>query len=120
MNPALIENPGMRFENQVALELHRAVHHWSELGLGSFSLHYVRNKEKEEVDFLIARDRKPALLIECKLSGDNIPKSLLRFQEQLKIPAVLAVNEPGVLRKLKLGGHSVLVVEAARLFAGLP
>ena len=120
MNPAGISDPGARFENLVALELWRAVHHWSELGLGAFTLHYVRNKEKEEVDFLIARDRKPALLIECKLSGDNIPKSLLRFQTQLEVPAILAVQEQGVFRKLKLNERPVLVIEASRWLAGLP
>jgi hypothetical protein len=44
----------MRFENIVALELWRAVSCWNALGKGDFSLHFVRNKEKQEADFLVA------------------------------------------------------------------
>lgn len=55
MNAALVPDPGARFENQVALELRRAVSRWNDLGKGEFSLHYVRTKDGEEVDFLLAR-----------------------------------------------------------------
>ena len=37
----------------VAVELNRAATLWSDFGLGEYELWYLRNKEKEEVDFLI-------------------------------------------------------------------
>ncbi|HPN84294.1 MAG TPA: AAA family ATPase, partial [Victivallales bacterium] len=56
-NIPLIESIPSRFENAVAVELFSSVSAWNDMGLGDFSLHYVRNKEKEEVDFLIAKSR---------------------------------------------------------------
>jgi predicted AAA+ superfamily ATPase len=61
-----IEDPGARFENMVALELRRAVPNWNDLGHGAFSLHFLKNKEQQEVDFLIADGGKPFLLVEAK------------------------------------------------------
>ena len=51
-------------ENMVALELWRAVSSWNAVGAGDFSLHFIRNKEQQEVDFLIADGREPFLLVE--------------------------------------------------------
>jgi len=53
--------PAARFENMVAIELYRAITSWNDMGHGLFSLHFIKNKEKQEVDFLIARDRRPFL-----------------------------------------------------------
>ena len=61
-----IESDSVKFENMVTLELLRAVTNWNDLGLGNFSLHYIRNREKEDVDFLIANNNCPVILIETK------------------------------------------------------
>ena len=42
-----LQDPGNRFENMVALELYRAVTLWNEMGWGSFSLHFIKNKEQQ-------------------------------------------------------------------------
>lgn len=115
-----ISSASAKFENMVALELLRAVSNWNDLGLGDFSLHYVRNKEKEEVDFLIANDRTPSLLVETKLSEDQVSKSLLKFQSRLKIPAVQLVNRPGIYKVLSNDRQKILVISASRWLAGLP
>ena len=75
--------PAAKFENMVALELFRAVSNWNDLGLGNFSLHYLRNRDKEEVDFLISNNHNPLLLIETKLSDDYASKSLIKFQNTI-------------------------------------
>jgi hypothetical protein len=41
----------------VALELWRGINSWNALGAGDFSLHFIKNKEQQEVDFLIANER---------------------------------------------------------------
>lgn len=117
---AVIQDPAARFENMVALELLRAVSNWNDWGRGDFSIHYVRNKDKEEVDFLIAQDAKPLLLVECKFSEESVSKGLLKFQGMLDIPAVQLVNKPGVYRSISTGQHKVLIVTASRWLAGLP
>ncbi len=81
----------------VALELFRAVSNWNDLGRGNFSLHYLRNRDREEVDFLISNNHNPLLLIETKLSDDYASKSLIKFQKILNIPAVQLVNRGDIL-----------------------
>lgn len=56
------------------------MHAWTDLGLGSFSLHYVRDKEKREVDFLVTRDEAPWFLAEVKASRAGPSPALERFQ----------------------------------------
>jgi len=79
-----INDEGARFENFVASHLFKAVEFWNESGLGDFSLHYIRDAQKREVDFLVAKDGEPWILIETKLSDTNISKSLKYFHETLK------------------------------------
>ena len=109
-----------KFENMAALELLRAVSNWNDLGLADFTLHYVRTREKEEVDFLVARDGAPLLLVETKLSEEAAAKGLLKLQAQLRVPAVQLVNKPGVYRILSNGPQKILVITASRWLAHLP
>jgi len=81
---SVIESEGARFENVVALHLLKACYVWSDFGFGDYSLHYVRDKEKRETDFLIAENGKPWMLVECKLSGTGADSSLHYFSEALK------------------------------------
>jgi hypothetical protein len=117
---AIIENRAARFENMVALELFRAVSTWNDLGLGAYSLHFVRNKEKEEVDFLIAEKGRPLLLIETKFGETTVESSLKRFQEQLGVPAVQLLNGGKAYRKFSNGTQSILVAPASMWLPRLP
>lgn len=119
-NYPLIQQEGARFENMVALELLRAVYNWNEHGYGSFSLHYIRNKEKLEVDFVIANNNKPILLLETKLSDDSPEKSLLYFQSIFNIPAVQLVNKEAVFKYIKNGSNKTLIVTAQAWLSSLP
>src|SRR6201999_2675044 len=78
-----IEDPGARFENLVALHLLKLVDAWNDLGHGDFALHYLRDKEKREVDFVIVERRRPFLMIEVKLSATEVSPSLRYFAERL-------------------------------------
>lgn len=89
---SLVDDPGRRFENLVANALLKAVHLWTDLGLGDFGLHFLRDKEKREVDFLLSRGGEPWMLVEAKLSGRGaLSPSLLHFQRQLGADLVLQV-----------------------------
>lgn len=115
-----VDSPAGRFENMVALELFRAVSNWNDLGLGRFSLHYLRNKEKEEVDFLIAGNYKPLLLIETKLTNDAAAGSLRKFQKLLDVPGVQLVNRPDVCKLVSNNHSKILIVSADHWLASLP
>ncbi len=119
-NPALIDSPGPRLENIVALELYRAISSWNDRGLGRFSLHYLRNRDKEEVDFLVADNRKPLFMVEVKASDTSIPASLKKFQNMLQIPGILLTGKPGVRQIHKNGLQNILVISASHWLAGLP
>lgn len=89
-----IESSGARFENMVACHLLKSVHAWSDMGFGEYDLLYVRNKDQQEVDFLITERRKPKVLIECKTSDGTISKALLKFSAELGgVPCVQLVRD---------------------------
>lgn len=82
---ANVDEEGARAENLVASHLLKAVHYWTDCGLGQYGLWFIRDKEKREVDFLVTRDKKPWFLVEVKLSAkDAISRSLIHFQQKIK------------------------------------
>jgi predicted AAA+ superfamily ATPase len=83
-DPTEIQHEGARFENVIALHLRKLVDTWGELGFGDFDLHYIRDREKREVDFLVTEAKKPYALIEAKLSSREIDPNLRYFSERLK------------------------------------
>jgi len=115
-----IEEPSARFENIVALELWRAVTSWNDMGYGLFSLHFIKNKEQQEVDFLIAKERKPFLLVEAKLADTEASSAVKKFQRALNIPAVQLVEESNGYRFFSNEGQSILVVPAYQWISQLP
>ncbi|MFH1479325.1 MAG: ATP-binding protein [Candidatus Omnitrophota bacterium] len=115
-----IQDEAIRFENMIALELLRAVDTWNEHGYGRFGLHYIRNKEKEEVDFLISENNDPILLIEAKYSDDKPANSLVNFQDILHVPAIQLVNKENVLKYIKNKHQKILIITAHRWLASLP
>ncbi|MFH1777038.1 MAG: ATP-binding protein [Candidatus Omnitrophota bacterium] len=119
-NYSIIKDEAFRFENMVALELLRAVYNWNEYGYGNFSLHYIRNKDKQEVDFLIAQKNTPLLIIETKLAQDTPAKSLLNFQSLLNVPAVQLVNKEGIFKYFENGTNKTLIITAHRWLSSLP
>jgi len=93
-----VEDPGARAETFVAAHLLKAVEGWTDLGLGTFELRYLRDKQKRETDFAVIRDRKPWLLVEAKRSDTALSPALRHFQEQTGAPHAFQVvlEEPFV------------------------
>jgi len=115
-----ITETATRFENMVALELYRAVNSWNDMGYGNFSLHYIRNKEKEEVDFLVVNNREPLFMIETKLT-ESVPSSALKkFQNQLNIPAIQLISKGDSYRYIQNNTQKILIAPAYQWLAGLP
>jgi predicted AAA+ superfamily ATPase len=79
---SLVPDRGRRVENLAAAALLKAVHFWTDHGLGEFELFFVRDKEKREVDFLVARDGTPWFLVEVKTADLRLSPALERFQGQ--------------------------------------
>jgi uncharacterized protein len=80
-----IDDEGKRIENLIASHLLKAVHFWTDTGMGQYNLWFIRDKEKREVDFLVSEDEKPWFLVEVKSSSkNNLSKNLLYFQAKIK------------------------------------
>lgn len=100
----LLEDPGKRFENFIAVQLQRAVSAWNEWGKGDYQLMYIRTKDGREVDFVITERAEPYLLIECKRNDKNLAPNLIYFKNRIKVPAVFQViDAPGYLKQIERG-----------------
>lgn len=119
-NHAGIEMPAAKFENMVALELFCGVSTWNDLGLGRFTLHYIKNRDKEEVDFLIADNQRPFLLIEAKMSEETPTKSLRKFQKALNIPAVQLVQKSDICKVISNDNNKIMIISADHWLSLLP
>ncbi len=94
------ENRPKRLENLAALHLLKACHYWTDTAQGNFELSFVRDKEKREVDFLVLKDRKPWILIECKSNQKSISNALTYFNRILRPDHCFQlVDDPGFDRE---------------------
>jgi predicted AAA+ superfamily ATPase len=114
-----IQDEALRFENMVAVELNRAVTLWTDFGFGDYQLWFLRNKEKQEVDFLVTENAQPLFMIEAKFADVAISQNLIKFQNALNVPAIQLVHQQNVARKIKNGKNVVIVASAADWLAGL-
>jgi hypothetical protein len=81
-----VPESGRRFENLLAVSLVKMAARFSETGLGSFEIMHIRNKEKQEVDFVLVKSGKPIALFEAKDSDSEISKAGLYFGKHLSVP----------------------------------
>jgi predicted AAA+ superfamily ATPase len=93
----LIEDSAKRFENLVACHLLKWVN-WEEDVKGEdMELRYFRDIDGREVDFVILKNRKPILCVECKWDDRDIDPSLNYFKK--KFPEVEAWQVSAVGKK---------------------
>ena len=95
-----IGDPGARAETFVACHLLKAVEGWTDLGLGSFALHYLRDKDQREVDFAVIRDGKPWMLVEVKKGDEPVAPALPYFQRATGAPHAFQISTDAPYRDL--------------------
>lgn len=81
---------GAVFENLVAMSLKKHLHFLEDTEGEENSLHFIRDKEKREIDFVIAVDRKAKTIIEAKYSDAAVSKHLQYFKDRM--PNVEAIQ----------------------------
>lgn len=74
---------GAKLENTVACALLRELHFIEDATGARVALHFLRDKEKHEVDFLPVIDNRPICLIEVKSGDDHFSPALFLFQKKL-------------------------------------
>ncbi len=77
------EDPGARYENLVALELHCEAHRVEDTTGRKVVLWYLRTREGQELDFLISVDDRPRLVLEAKYAQPDPPAAMRWFHTQL-------------------------------------
>ncbi len=81
---AHVENSdGARLENLVACALLKELQFLEDIQGVSATLHYLRNKDGREIDFLISIEHQPTLLLEIKWSDANPASSFNYFNQFL-------------------------------------
>ena len=83
---------GARFENMVASHLLKWCHYHEDVFGINVGLFYARDRQKREVDFLIAWEGKPWMLVECKLTEDRAYSSLAYFGAALDVTSRYLVS----------------------------
>lgn len=110
-----ITDPGTRFENYVACELAARTRLWADGTGQAFDLFYLRDKQKQETDFLVTMDGNPWLLVEAKQSDRPVESHHLATREVLgNIPLVQVCSQPGICSIQREG---VYRMSAGRFFA---
>lgn len=110
-----IKDPAKRFENYVAMEIYSHCYAWMNATGRHYDLFYLRNKEKEETDFLILKDKTPWLMIEAKLSDGTVASHHKKIQAMLNdIPLVQICRQDGICQ---MEEKNVYRISASRFFA---
>ncbi len=90
-----IKDEGARFENLIASHLLKLVHFLKDHEGYSAELHFLRDRSKREVDFLVSIDGKPWFACEAKLKDSKISPHIRYFKEKLHIPYCYQVTMEG-------------------------
>jgi hypothetical protein len=89
-----VSNDGARFENLVALSIYKEILYRKDVLGEDYSLHFLRNKNQNEVDFLICHEKRPHMMIEAKLSANNLENSFHIFEKGVgTIPKIILVKK---------------------------
>jgi predicted AAA+ superfamily ATPase len=107
-----IKDAGPRFENLVAMHLIKTCNYWTDTGKGEFQLYYLRNRDKQEIDFLIVKDHKPWLPVEVKKSDDKPSPNWRKFLPLLPCKRALQITENPTWKLYSEGDTELLVAGA--------
>lgn len=87
-----------RFENYVDVQLYALCQLWRDAGLGVYELHYLRDQDRREVDFVITKSLQPVALIEVKLHETNWQSSLDYYAWRFQVPSFILTEKSDIRR----------------------
>ena len=113
---SLVGDPAARFENLVASHLLKFCHALEDVDGHPVALHYLRDRDGREVDFLVTWRRRPWFAVEAKLAETRLDPSLRHFRDRLSIPFAYQVTAEETRDFVQDG---VRVLPASKLLAAL-
>jgi len=115
-----IEDEAQRFENLIAGHLLKYCHYLTDTGVGDFQLYYLRNRQKQEIDFLIVKNKKPWLPVEVKLHDEQPANNWAVFMRQLNCSCgVQVVKNDNVHHVIDTTYGKIVIMSAARFLSYL-
>ncbi len=108
---------GVKLENLVACALQKEIHYLEDCYGKEKYLYYLKNKDGREVDFCIAGNQNPELLVEVKLSDDNASPNFNVFQKYF--PKAKMVQIVKDIKREKTFPNGVEVRSASRWLSRL-
>jgi predicted AAA+ superfamily ATPase len=92
-NGMVMGDDGIKLENLVACALLKEIHRCQDVEGENCRLHYVRNKDGQEIDFLVTRANKPERLIEVKWADNSLSPHFKKFFPRVQLKRVQVVGE---------------------------
>jgi uncharacterized protein len=89
---SLCVDSAARFENLIASNLLKYCHHLEDTTGDRMELMYIRDSQKREIDFVVARERKPLFGVECKSGDRSLSRNISYFAERTSIPVFYQVH----------------------------
>jgi uncharacterized protein len=102
---------GVVLENLVACALLKEVQRVADVNGEPFGLHYVRNKEGYEIDFVVTRDKRPHQLIEVKWQDDTLTSHFRKLLPAGNHSCIQVVGELARAKSFPGGERVVAAVE---------
>ncbi len=112
-----VRDEGSRFENMIAGHLLKFCHFLRDYEGLDMQLHFVRDKDKRELDFLVCVADKPWFGVEVKTTDTQIASSLRSLKNIVKVPFVYQVlKKPDVDYE---DDHNIRVMSANKFLSAL-
>ncbi len=103
---------GIKLENLVACALLKEIHWRQDVAGEDFDLHYIRDKDGREIDFLVTREKCPRKLIEVKWKDASLSPNFGKFLAHEPLSRVQVVAELTQSKSFPTGER----IESARDF----
>lgn len=113
---SIVPDAGARLENAVASHLLKFTHMLQdEQGIDA-DLHFLRDVDGREVDFLVTHDKKPWFAVEVKSGSTRPDPNILYFRDRLRIPHCYQLTTEKNMARVE---NDVHIVSAEQFLAGL-
>jgi predicted AAA+ superfamily ATPase len=113
---SLVADRGARFENLVASHLLKLCNFLEDSQGHAVALHYLRDRDGREVDFVVTVGRRPWFAVEVKLKETRVDPALVHFRDRLAVPWAYQVTLEGGRDFVENG---VRVLPASRFLGAL-
>jgi len=94
---------GIELENLVACAMLKEAHRCQDVEGENIGLHYIRNKDGQEIDFLVTHENVPNQLVEVKWADGSLSPHFKRFLPEADLKRVQVVGQLGRSKSFPTG-----------------